>query len=254
MADHSDPQMALMFSFFESVVRKGPGSEASTLKALKMLGDLPPTPRIVDFGCGAGVASLVLARATEGTITAVEIHQPFLNQLEAQAARGGLTERIRTVEADMADPPFPDGSFDLVWSEGAVYIIGFQEGLKRWRRLLRPGGSVAVSELTKLSEAPPPEAADFWTTEYPAITSIEENVSKLRSAGFEPVGHFVLPPEDWENYYRPLQEQLVIFRSETSGNAEAQAFADSLRQEIDVWRKYGDSYGYVFYLGRAVGS
>jgi tRNA1(Val) A37 N6-methylase TrmN6 len=77
MADHADPQTALMFSFFESVVQKGPGSEASTLKTLSMLGDLPATPRIVDFGCGAGVASLVLARATQGTITAVEFHQPF---------------------------------------------------------------------------------------------------------------------------------------------------------------------------------
>ncbi len=89
--------MALMFSFFEGVVRKGPGSEASTLKALSMLDGLPPQPRIVDFGCGAGVASLVLARATQGNVTAVEIHQPFLQQLEALAASEGLTERIRKV-------------------------------------------------------------------------------------------------------------------------------------------------------------
>ena len=136
MTQDSDPQMALMFSFFESVVRKGPGSEASTLKALSMLDGLPPQPRIVDFGCGSGVASLVLARATQGNVTAVEIHQPFLNQLEAQAATEGLTEKIKTVEADMADPPFPDGSFDLVWSEAAIYNVGFEQGLKCWRRLL----------------------------------------------------------------------------------------------------------------------
>jgi ubiquinone/menaquinone biosynthesis C-methylase UbiE len=250
MADHSDPQMALMFSFFESVVQKGPGSEASTRKALSMLGDLPPMPRIVDFGCGAGVASLVLARATQGTITAVEIHQPFLNQLEAQAAKEGLTERIRTVEADMADPPFPDGSFDLVWSEGAVYIIGFQEGLKRWRRLLRPGGSVAVSEVSWLCETPPGKAVDFWKSESPAMTNIEDNLAKVRAAGFEPIGHFVLPSEDWENYYGPLQEQLVVFRSKHSENAQAQSFADSVQEEIEIWKEYGDSYGYVFYLGR----
>jgi len=64
MADGLDPQMALMFSFYEGVLRKGPGGEASTLKALAMLGGLPPTPRIVDFGCGAGAASLVLASPT----------------------------------------------------------------------------------------------------------------------------------------------------------------------------------------------
>jgi ubiquinone/menaquinone biosynthesis C-methylase UbiE len=252
MAEELDPQMALMFSFFESVVRKGPGSKESALKALSMLDGLPPTPRIVDFGCGAGVASLVLARATQGKVTAVEIHQPFLQQLEAAAAREGLTETIRTVEADMADPPFPDGSFDLVWSEAAIYNIGFEQGLKRWRRLLRAGGFIAVSEVSWLCEAPPGEVVDFWTTEYPAMTTIEDNLTKVRMSGFEPIGHFVLPSEDWENYYGPLQEQVVVFRSENSDNAEAQAFADSLQREIDVWREQGDSYGYVFYLGRAI--
>jgi SAM-dependent methyltransferase len=252
MADDSDPQMALMFSFYENVVRKGPGSEASTRRALSMLDGLPPTPRIVDFGCGEGVATLVLARATTGNITAVEIYRPFLNQLEAQAATEGLTERIRTVEADMADPPFPDGSFDLVWSEGAIYIVGFEQGLRRWRRLLRAGGFIAVTEVSWLSEARPRKAVDFWATEYPAMTSIEENVGKLCSAGFEPVGHFILPPGDGENYYGPLQEQLTVFRSEKSGNADAQEFADSLKREIDVWKEHGDNFGYVFYLGKAV--
>jgi len=252
MTDNSDPQMALMFSFFESVVRKGPGSKESTLKALSMLDGLPPTPRIVDFGCGAGVASLVLARATQGNVTAVEIHQPFLQQLEALAASEGLTEKIRTVEADMADPPFPDVSFDLVWSEAAIYNVGFEQGLKRWRRLLRAGGFIAVSEVSWLCEAPPGEVVDFWASEYPAMTNIEDNLTKVRMSGFEPVGHFVLPSKDWENYYGPLQEQLVVFRSENSDDAEAQAFADSLQQEIDVWKEYSDSYGYVFYVGRAI--
>jgi len=252
MADDSDPQLALMFSFYEGVVRKGPGSEASTLKALSMLNGLPPTPRIVDFGCGAGAASLVLARATRGNVTAVDIHQPFLEQLEALAVRDGLTDRIRTVGADMADPPFPDGSFDLVWSEGAVYIAGFEQGLKRWRRLLRVGGFVAVTEVSWLCEARPRKAVEFWTTEYPAMTSIEDNLAKLRSAGFEPVGHFILPSENWENYYGPVQEQMVAFRSENSENASAQAFADSVQQEIDVWKEYGSVYGYVFYLERAI--
>ena len=167
MTEERDPQMALMFAFYEGVVRKGPGSEASTLKALSMLDGLPPKPRIVDFGCGAGVASLVLARATQGNVTAVEIHQPFLQQLESAAAREGLTERIRTVEADMADPPFPDGSFDLVWSEGAIYNIGFEQGLKRWRRLLRAGGFIAVSEVSWLCEAPSGKSWTFGRTNIP---------------------------------------------------------------------------------------
>lgn len=252
MADGPDSQLALMFSFYERVDRKGPGSKASTGKALAMLDGLPPNPRIVDLGCGAGEASLVLAGATQGNVTAVDIHQPFLHQLEARAAREGLEDRITTVQADMADPPFPDGSFDLVWSEGAVYIVGFEQGLKRWRRLLRTGGFIAVSEASWLCEVPPREAVDFWTSEYPAMTNIEDNLAKVRSASFVPVGHFALPSKDWENYYGPVQDQLAVFRSENSDNGEAQTFADSLQREIDVWKECGSSYGYVFYLGKAI--
>ncbi|MCH5375465.1 MAG: class I SAM-dependent methyltransferase [Planctomycetes bacterium] len=253
MTDHSDAQMELLFSFFEGVQRKGPGSEASTLKALSLLDGLPPTPRIVDFGCGAGLASLVLARATQGIVTAVDIHLSYLQQLDAAAARDGLTDRIRTVQADMTDPPFPDGSFDLIWSEGAIHIVGFEQGLKGWRRLLRTGGFVVCTEISWLCETPPGKVVDFFKNEYPAMTDIEGNLATLRAAGFEPVDHFVLPPEDWENYYGPLQEQLAVFRSDKSGNTEAQAFADSLQQEIDIRKECSDSYGYVFYLGRANG-
>lgn len=251
MAGDPDPLMALMFSFYEGLQRKAPGSEASTLKALALLHGLPPKPRSVDFGCGAGLASLALARATQGHVTAMDIHEPFLKQLAARAVLEGLSDRITTVRADMADPPFPDGSFELVWSEGAVYLAGFEQGLKRWRRLLRTGGFMAVSELSWLCEVPPRRAADFWATEYPAMTSVEDNLAKVRAADFEPVGHFVLPSGDWENYYGPVQDQLAVFRSKNPDSGEAQAFADSLQREIDVWKECGGSYGYVFYLGRA---
>jgi ubiquinone/menaquinone biosynthesis C-methylase UbiE len=252
MKEPTDSQMALMFSFYEGVFRKGPGGEASTRKALSMLDGLPPNPRIVDFGCGAGAASLVLANAIECSVTAVDIHQPFLKELDAFAAREGLSDRITTVQADMADPTFPDGSFDLIWSEGAIYNVGFQEGLKLWRRLLRSGGLVAITEVTWLCETPPQKAGDFWQAEYPAITNIADNLAKVRSAGFEGVGHFILPSEDWQNYYGPVQEQLVAFRSKHAANKEAQALADSVQEEIDVWRECGTSYGYVFYLGRVI--
>src|SRR5205085_3212302 len=139
---------ALMLSFFKGVLRKGPGSEKSTLKALVMLDGLPIKPEIVDFGCGAGAASIALAKCVQGSVTAVDMHEPFLRELETIAAREGVRDRITTVHADMSDPPFADASFDLIWSEGAIYNVGFQEGLKRWRRLLRAGGFVAVTELT----------------------------------------------------------------------------------------------------------
>jgi ubiquinone/menaquinone biosynthesis C-methylase UbiE len=242
--------MELMFAFYERLERKAPGSASSTRKALSLLPGLPPKPRVADFGCGSGVATLVLAEATGGEVTAVDIHQPFLDRLEARAARAGISDRVRTLQADMADPPLGDGSFDLVWSEGAIYLMGLEAGLNRWRRLLQPEGYLAVTEVAWLTRQPPARAAEFWAAEYPGIATIDEHLATFRRARFEPVSHFVLPAEDWERYYSPLQVELEQFRSSHEGDRDAEAFAADLDREVAMWREYGDSYGYVFFLAQ----
>jgi len=252
VTDDADSQMALVFSFYEGVERKGPGSEESTLKALNLLNGLPTNPRIVECGCGAGVATIALARSIPCYITAVDIHLPFLDDLERHAVREGVKDRITTLEADMGNPPFPDESFDVVWSESAIYNIGFEHGLSRWRRLLPTGGYVAVSDAVWLSEKPPQRAKEFWDAEYPAMTSVEENLSKFFATGFKPVGHFILSPTDWEKYYLPLQSHLAKFRERHADNAAANSLVKSIQKEIDIWREFGTTYGYAFFVGRAV--
>ena len=65
---------------------QGAGSEASTRRALSLLGQVPPNPVVIDFGCGSEPARLVLARATGGHVTAVDIHEPFLEDRDAKPA------------------------------------------------------------------------------------------------------------------------------------------------------------------------
>lgn len=252
MAEEADSPRALMFSFYEGVVRKGPGSEASTLKALAMLKGLPEHPRFVEFGCGAGVATIALARSSPCHITAVDIHQPFLDELQRDSVRTGVSERISPLCADMGDPPFSDASFDGVWSEGAIYNLGFERGLRRWRRLLRTGGYVAVSEAVWLSENPPPRAKEFWGTEYPAMATVAEGMCKLGSTGFKPIGHFILPSEDWENYYLPVRAHLPEFLRRHTNSPAAGELARGVQTEFDVWSEFGASFGYAFFIGRAV--
>jgi SAM-dependent methyltransferase len=252
VTEPTDTQMALVFSFYEGVERKGPGSEESTLKALNLLDGLPINPRIVEFGCGAGVATIALARSTPCHITAVDIHQQFLDELDRSAVRTVVKDRITTLKADMGNPPFPDESFDVVWSEGAIYNIGFEQGLRRWRRLLRTGGYVAVSEAVWLTENPPQRAKEFWEAEYPAMTSVEENLSKFSATGFTPVSHFILPPTDWENYYLPLQSHLAEFQASHTDTAAAESLVKGVHREVDIWKDFGTTFGYAFFVGRAV--
>jgi SAM-dependent methyltransferase len=152
----------------------------------------------------------------------------------------------------MNDLPLADGAFAAVWSEGAIFVVGFAAGLRRWRRLLRPGGWVALSEATWLCESPPSEVADWWNAEYPAITTVETNLAVMAASGFEPAGHFVMPRQDWADYLEPVERHARRLRDERPDDAQVQTFTDALLREVDMWRRYGGSYGYVFYLGRAV--
>lgn len=139
--------------------REGPGDNASTARAYDMMRELPDAPTILDIACGPGMQTLELARLGAGRVTAVDLHQPFLDELGRRARATGLADYIDARRASMFDLPFEDAAFDVVWCEGALYMMGFRHGLTAWRRLLKPGGYVAVTEpvlLRPRAETPTP--------------------------------------------------------------------------------------------------
>lgn len=245
-----DRQTALLVDLHRGLRRLGPGSAGCTLKAFRLCADLPALPEVLDVGCGAGAQSLVLAASTQARITATDLIAAFLGQLRARAAAMGLGGRIQTVVADMAGLPFADGSFDLVWSEGAAYSIGFDAALAAWRCLARPGGYLVVSELSWFRPDPPEEIAVFWSRHYPGIRSIEANIAAARGAGFACVGSLRLPAAAWNRYHAPLQRRLPAFRRAHARDPDAQAVADTTAQEISLMDRYGDFCGYAFFVLR----
>ena len=157
---------------------------------------------------------------------------------------------ITTKNASMVDMDFPNDSFDLIWSEGAIYIMGFRKGLEYWKRLLKPGGAIAVTEVSWLTFDPPEEILKFWSEEYPAITTIDENLSVIGDLGYSVIDHFTLPESAWYQYYRPVEKRVAELREKYIGNNEALEVLDATQVEIDLYRKYSDTYGYVFYILR----
>jgi serine/threonine-protein kinase HipA len=245
-----DRALALLFELYGDMPRQGPGSAATTRRALALLPGLPPEPRIADIGCGSGASSLVLAERG-GTVIGIDIHKPFLARLRADAAAAALEGKVLAVAADMVAPPLAEGSLDLIWSEGAIYQIGFAAGLARWRPLLKPGGFIAVTEATWLTDTPPESLRAFWATAYPAMTGIAANEAKLGAAGFRVLDRFVLPAECWiESYYAPLAQAIAAFRARHPGDAQAASVAEEAESEIELYRRHGDAYGYVFYLAQ----
>jgi ubiquinone/menaquinone biosynthesis C-methylase UbiE len=244
----------IFFEIHSGLPREGPGDDQSTERAFRTVRGLPPNTGILDVGCGPGAQTLVLARTSGGSVTAVDNHAPFLEELRSRATAAGLQDRIRIVRGSMFDLPLRESAFDLIWSEGAIYIMGFEAGLRSWRRFLRPGGWIVVSEAAWLKDNPPREVLDFWQSGYPGIKTIEDDLAVTRNCGYDAVGHFVLPPESWwEPYYRPLQERIARLREKYRGHAEAERFLDQETAEIALYRKYSDYYGYVFFIMKAAG-
>ena len=133
-------------SFFRALERQGPGGDEQTLRALEFLPETRSGLRIADIGCGTGHQTEVLARHLDGTITAVDLLPEMIEELEARMRRAGLDDRVTALVGSMDDLPFRDGEFDIIWAEGSIYNIGFERGLAEWRRFLKPGGVIAVTE------------------------------------------------------------------------------------------------------------
>ena len=149
----------------------------------------------------------------------------------------------------MRAPGAPPGSVDLLWSEGALYVLGFEQGLRLWRPLLAPGGCLVASECSWLCADPPAEAAAFFRAGYPGMAGIAENLERARAAGFSVIDHFTLPRAAWwDEFYTPLQERMAQLAPEA--DPALAAMIDETRREIALYRLHGDSYGYVFYLLR----
>jgi SAM-dependent methyltransferase len=239
----------IFFDIHKDLPREGPGDNASTLRALSLLSDRPLRPTLLDIGCGPGMQTLAIAKKTHGPVVAIDTHRPYLQRLQQSAESAGRREQITLVNASMLSLPFIAGTVDVIWSEGAIYVAGFERGLREWRRLLRPRGYVVVSELTWLQAVRPVEAVRFWQVGYPGMHTIEENLETIQAVGYRSIGHFVLPESGWwEHYYTPLELRLASLRDRYQDDAAANNQLNQVARQIDLYRKCSDAYGYVFYI------
>jgi SAM-dependent methyltransferase len=236
---------------YEALPRQGPGNRACAARALRLCRDLPPTPVVLDLGCGVGGQTLYLAELTAGPIVAVDVHPPWIERLRRAVAARGLSHRITPVVGDMAHLAFPPGSFDLIWSEGALYNVGIENALRICRPLLRPGGHVAFTDAVWRKEDPPAEVRASFDLDYPGMGWTADVLAAIARTGFELLGHFPLPDEAWwEDFYTPMQARVQELRALHAGAREALAVLDQIGREPELHRTYGAYYAYAFFVVR----
>lgn len=232
--------------------RQGPGGDAQTRLAVRLSGLAEADNlAIADIGCGTGASTLVLAQELDARITAVDFLPGFLEELQRRANEAGLESRIHVLAASMDELPFEDGSLDAIWAEGAIYNIGFENGIRTWRRFLKPGGVLAVSELTWLTDERPVELDAHWQREYPQVATASHKLALLERHGYTPLGYFPLPEDCWlENYYRPLQRQFPAFLRRHGNSLAAREIVEAEKTEIGLYERYSAFVSYGYYIAR----
>lgn len=244
-------ELELLIEFHKEADRQGPGSPSDTLKALSFMKfEGKQDLKLADIGCGSGGQTITLAQHLNADIIAVDLFPEFLTRLNRQVRKLRLTNKITTLVKSMEDLPFEKEEFDIIWSEGAIYIMGFEKGIQQWKEYLKSGGYLAVSEITWTTDSRPKEIEEHWNREYPEIDTASNKIRFLEKSGFSPVGYFILPYESWLNYYRPMEERFESFLKKHHHSEAAKKIIEAEKDEILKYQTYKDYLSYGFYIAK----
>ena len=248
-----DFDIELICDYFSTMDRQGPGSQEATIKALSFIDNLDEKSNILDLGCGTGAQTIVLAQNTSGNITGIDLCPAFIEKLNENAQKLNLQSRVKGVIGSMDKIDLQINELDLIWSEGAIYNIGFEEGMNYWNKFLKKGGYVAVTEATWFTDKRPKEIFDFWNNAYSQIDTIPNKIAQMQKAGYVVVASFILPDTCWiDNFFIPEKTAQIIFLNKYKGNKSAEAFIEYEKLGAELYMKYKEYYGYVFYIGKKI--
>jgi len=198
-----------------------------TRKAFHILPELDK-PRILDVGCGSGVPTMELAKLSNGQIIGLDVNQPSLDRLKRKTEKAGLSDRVKVMKCSMVDMDFPDESFDIIWAEGSIAVIGFKRGLKEWRQFLKPNRFLTVHD---------------------EIGDITEKLEQISSCGYDLLEYFILNDDTWwMEYYAPLEKRINEIRIKHANDPKALAVLDEEQREIDMFKKNPGRYCSVFFI------
>jgi ubiquinone/menaquinone biosynthesis C-methylase UbiE len=243
----------LICEYFSGMERQGPGNPEVTKKALGFIDNLTNESKIADIGCGTGGQTMVLAQHTSGHVTGIDLFADFIDIFNVNTRKLNLQGRVEGVVGSMDHLSFQNEELDVIWSEGAIYNIGFERGINEWRKFLKTGGFIAVSEASWFTEKRPDEIDGFWKDAYPEIDIISNKVKQMQQAGYIPMATFVLPENCWTEHFYALQVSAQEkFLKKYAGNKAAEELVKNQRHEAELYYKYKAFYGYVFYIGKKI--
>jgi len=194
---------------------------------------------------------MVLAQNITGNIIGVDICPDFINIFNNNIKKSGLQERVNGIVGSMENLSFQEEEFDLIWSEGAIDNIGFEKGLNYWNGFLKKNGYIAVTCPSWFTKKRPSEIEKFWVDAVNGLDTIWDNISIMQNSGYNFIAAFTLPEKCWtDNYFIPREAAEKMVLEKYSGNKIAETYIKSDQYEVELYSKYKQYYGYVFYIGK----
>ncbi len=177
----------------------------------------------------------------------------FIEKLNENAKSLNLGNRVTGIVGSMEDLPFKKKSLDLIWSEGAIDNIGFEKGISYWHDFLKKGGFVVVTCPSWLTKEQPAIVEKFWSNAGSCLDCISNNIETMQRCGYQFIASFTLPEQCWtNNYFIPREAAINRLFEKYAGNETMIEYAAQNRYETELYSKYNQHYGYVFYIGRAI--
>lgn len=162
-----------------------------TNKAYKSLPEIE-NPRILDIGCGTGVPTVELAKISGGDVTGLDDNENSLNMLKTKIKALGLDNQVRVINDSIFTMDFPEESFDIIWAEGSVFVMGFENSIKNWRRFLKSDGFLVIHDNSK---------------------DKDKKLELIKKHGYRLIDEFELSHQVWwDEYYKPLKLLIKNFK------------------------------------------
>ena len=241
----------LLIETHAGLERQGIGSTEITLKALSFIENVGDISKAADMGCGTGGQTMVLAQHISGNIIGMDNFPEFIDVFNENAKKLDLHERVIGIVGSMDNISFQKEEFDLIWSEGAIDAIGFDKGLNYWNGFLKKNGCIAVTCPSWITEEHPCEVEKFWTDAGSRIDTIDHNISIMQKAGYGFVAAFTIPESCWmDNYFIPREAEEKAYFEKHRRNETIEAFMESDKHEVELYKNFKQYYGYVFYIGK----
>jgi len=202
-----------------------------TVRAFELLPKIK-NPSILDIGCGSGVPTIELARLSDGKITAIDIDRRQLDRLREKVRKSKLGNRINVVESSMTDMHLEAESFNIIWAEGSIAVIGFENGIIEWKSLLKPGGFLVVHD---------------------DRGNIGEKMLAILHNQYVLIGSFEINEDIWwEEYYKPLNDKLIEIRNKYHGDSGIENILQNDQEQIDRYHNNRSAYRSAFFILKKV--